>query len=153
MLNYIEVALSPNEVPDEVSLCIYISGCQNRCKNCHYPELQRCDYGDPLRENYEEILEAYRSMATCVCFLGEGLNGEEEHREFLSMIGFARRLGLRTCLYSGRDVEPEGWMSDFDYLKLGSYKERLGDLSAKTTNQRMLRKTEDGYEDITYMFW
>lgn len=45
---YTEVDLSPYEVPNEQSLCIYISGCQQICQNCHYPDLRKTNYGEPL---------------------------------------------------------------------------------------------------------
>ena len=72
MLYYTEVCLSPYEVPGEQSICIYISGCLNRCKNCHYPELQYPDYGDVLSKRMSDIVALYHSQASCVCFLGEG---------------------------------------------------------------------------------
>ena len=54
MLYYTEVLLSEREVPGESSICIFISGCSQNCKNCHYPDLQRLEYGDNLMESYEE---------------------------------------------------------------------------------------------------
>ena len=71
---YTEVDLSPYEVPNEQSLCIYISGCQQVCQNCHYPDLRKANYGEPLIDFFEKLLELYFYQATCVCFLGEGEN-------------------------------------------------------------------------------
>ena len=59
MLHYTEAGLSHNEVPDETSLCIYISGCVNRCKECHYPELQDSDYGDLLYKYIKSLIQLY----------------------------------------------------------------------------------------------
>ena len=108
MLYYIEAGISGLEIPGEHSLCIYISGCENRCRRCHFPELQRKDWGDPLHQNFRFLVEAYAPQATCVCFLGEGANGEEERREFLCYTCFLHRKGLKSGLYSGRDtgIEP-----------------------------------------------
>ena len=153
MLYYTEVHLSPLEVPYETAICIYLSGCRNRCAHCHYPELQQTDYGDPLRRYYAEILAAYAPMATCVCFLGEGRNSREEHQEFQQHCHAAKQYGLRTCLYSGRDVGIESWMDCFDYIKLGSFQEQLGPLSSPRTNQKLYRKRPSGYEEITHLFW
>lgn len=153
MLYYTEIGLSPYEVPNESSLCIYISGCCNRCKNCHYPLLQNTDYGLILKKFYKNIIELYKNQATCVCFLGEGKNKDEEHTEFEIIVKHVKKLGLKTCLYCGRDVEIENWMGIFDYVKLGSYNEALGDLSNPTTNQKLFKKTLNGYEDITHLFW
>ena len=55
MLYYTEVCLSPCEVPEHKSICIYISGCLNKCAECHYPLLQRMDYGDILYDKFINI--------------------------------------------------------------------------------------------------
>lgn len=153
MLYYTEVGLSPYEVPTERALCIYISGCRNHCPNCHYPLLQREDYGFPLNENYKKIVALYQKYATCICFLGEGKNTDDERTEFKDMVAYANGFGLKTCLYSGRNIQPESWMRIFDYIKLGSYVEKLGGLDQKTTNQVLLKKCQEGYADITYLCW
>ena len=154
MLRYAEFCLSPFEVPREQSICIYISGCINRCKNCHYPDLQRTDYGESLCENFSDIIDIYSGQATCVCFLGEGGGLPEEKQEFVACTNYARIKNIKTALYSGRDTDIEPWMYIFDYIKLGSYREELGSLDSKTTNQRLFRKNHDGeYVDITELFW
>ena len=151
MLHYCEIALSNLEVPGETSICIYISGCTMHCPECHYPELQRKDYGDPLLPNLNNILDAYQNMASCLCVLGEGQTTDQMELEILACKGKER--GLKTCLYSGRDTNIEPWMSRYDYVKTGSYKRAFGALDKKTTNQRMYRKTTRGYVDITELFW
>lgn len=153
MLYYTEIGLSPYEVPEHCSICIYISGCCNNCKNCHYPTLRQNDYGDKLLNNFDKILQLYQNQATCVCFLGEGKNTAYEHEEFSQMTEIVKKYNLKTCLYCGRDTDVEEWMKIFDFVKLGSYQEKLGDLSVKTTNQRFLEKTKDKYVDITYKFF
>ena len=152
MLFYTEICLSHLEVPGEHNLCIYISGCQNNCADCHYPELRRNYYGDILKLNYTDILDLYSSQATCVCFMGEGKCGEQEKEEFKKYCSIAHSRNLKTCLYSGRDVSVEVWMQCFDYIKLGSYKAELGALDNLNTNQRMYQRKTEGYEDITYKF-
>lgn len=111
MLYYTEVGLSHREVPNESALCIYISGCLNHCRHCHYPLLQKESYGDCLADNYTKIVQLYLRSTTCICFLGEGRNTLEEHIEFQHYVTYARNIGLKTCLYSGRDVSIENWMS------------------------------------------
>ena len=153
MLRYLEVALSHREIPGEASLCIYISGCPNRCPDCHYPELQEADVGDPLGKYFANILDLYRSQATCVCFMGEGAAGEHELSELQHLSEFAKVEGFKTGLYSGRDVVLENWMYGFDYVKLGSYQKHLGALDQPTTNQRIYKRTAQGFADITSVFW
>ena len=118
MLYYTEVCFSPYEVPEHESICIYISGCLNKCTYCHYPLLQQTDYGDTLYDKFKNIIELYCARATCVCFLGEGKNTDAEHNEFKDMVIYAHKKGLKTCLYCGRDTIIESWMKIFDYIKL-----------------------------------
>lgn len=153
MLRYVEVALSPYEVPGERSICIYIAGCQNSCVGCHFPELQQSDYGDLLGDYIVPIIELYRTQATCVCFLGEGKGDRSAQSELKKYAALAKQFGLKTCLYSGRDVLPESWMSCFDFIKLGSYIEACGPLDVPTTNQRFFKISEGTAQDITHVFW
>ena len=136
MLYYTEIGLSPLEVPNEISLCIYISGCQNHCAQCHYPDLRRINYGDVLSRNYSRIIALYLRLATCVCFLGEGRNGCEEQTELSIYASYAHTKGLKTCLYSGRETVIKKWMEAFDYIKIGSYKNQLGSLNNLLTNHQ-----------------
>ena len=92
-------------------------------------------------------------MATCVCFLGEGVATDVERQELLQFAEVAKTAGLKSCLYSGRDVEVETWMLAFDYVKVGSYIEDRGPLYDKTTNQIMYENKEGELIDITWMFW
>ena len=153
MLYYTEICSSPYEVPDEISLCIYISGCRNRCQHCHYPELQFHDYGLPLLENFFNLTSAYISQITCVCFLGEGRNTSLKHEEFSRCVEYVHFLNLKACLYSGRDIFPEEWMEIFDYVKVGGYRQDLGDLFCRNTNQRLYVKRRGEYVDVTSNFW
>ena len=153
MLYFTEAGVSSLEVPSEISLCIYISGCQNHCYHCQCPELQLPDYGEPLGKNGFILIAAYSPQITCVCFLGEGRNTQTEHEEFDGYVAYSHSLKLKACLYSGRDILPEGWMTEFDYIKVGSYQENQGPLTSPTTNQRLYKKQFGQYEDITPRFW
>ena len=145
MLYYTEFGLSEREVPGESSICIYISGCCHNCLHCHYPLLKEKDYGEKLSNYYKDIIDLYLRQATCVCFLGEGANTEIEHDELRLAVEYAKLKGLKTCLYSGRDIEIEEWMHVFDYIKLGSYIERLGGLESENTNQVFWQKINGSF--------
>lgn len=153
MLRYTEFGMSHQEVPGESSICIYISGCPNGCEDCHYPELQSTSSGMPLREYIDDIIGLYRNQASCVCFMGEGDCSDESCRELCDYAILAAAFGLKTCLYSGRDVDIEDWMKVFDFVKVGSYKKEKGSLYDRGTNQRMLKKDKDYFRDVTYLFW
>ena len=152
MLYYTEVGLSHLEVPNETALCIYISGCPNRCINCHYPQLQLADYGDILKRHFPKLIDLYSKMATCIVFLGEGQGTVDNRKELLYYCGLTHARDMKTCLYSGRDTHIEGWMQKFDYIKLGRYDPKYGPLNAPTTNQRMFKKIQGKYSDITHCF-
>ena len=153
MLKYTEFGISSIEVPNEMSLCIYIAGCINNCDNCHYEELQSNSNGLPLKPYFCDIVDLYISQASCVCILGEGSCSLEDQKELIQYSKIIRDKGLKSCLYSGRDTAIEKWMETFDYLKTGSYISAYGSLYDKTTNQRFYKKTENGYKDITSIFW
>lgn len=154
MLYYCDVGLSRAEVPGETTLCFYISGCINKCMNCHFPELQISEYGDRLsREVFILLVELYSQYETCICFMGEGNCTVDSRAELVQYALMAKKMGYNTCLYSGRDTNIEEWMNVFDYVKIGSYRESLGPLYYRTTNQRLFKKCTDKYVDITDEFW
>ncbi|MDR0758166.1 MAG: anaerobic ribonucleoside-triphosphate reductase activating protein [Tannerella sp.] len=143
MLRYISFDIVFQEIPGEVTLAVSLTGCPNRCKGCHSPHLQE-DTGETVDETVlAGWLAKYGSAITCVCFMG----GDAEPREVCRLAGFVRRQkggNIKTGWYSGKDALPAGVsLTNFDYIKLGAYVERLGGLNAPTTNQRFYR-IEDG---------
>lgn len=140
------------EIPDEVSLAINITNCPNACKNCHSLWLWK-DEGEALNEeSLSFILGEYLSSITCVTFMG----GDREPKEIDSLAKFVKeKFNKKVAWYSGKDeISDEINLKNFDYIKIGSYKEELGALKHRTTNQK-LYKLKDGeiIEDITYRFW
>ena len=152
--------ISFQEVPDEISLVLLISGCPYRCKGCHSPELQR-NIGDEITKEYlDRILAKYADSITCVCFMGEG-------GRFDDVFKWAHYLkttyGCKTALYTGMSWDEfkgnlmSGVILNFDYLKYGPYDEKRGGLSQISTNQRFLKLQimENGSRewcDLTYRF-
>lgn len=136
------------EVPDEVSLALNITGCPLRCKGCHSPHLWE-DIGEVLDEQaIDSLIATYSGDITCVALMG----GDADPKTVERLIRFVKLRGLKTAWYSGRQTLPEGFeVSLLDYLKLGPYVEALGGLKSKTTNQRLYRVESDGsLKDITY---
>ena len=156
MIRYTGQALTFQEVPDEVTLCINITNCPHHCPGCHSPELQG-DNGINLEPQLPALLDQHAGEITCVCLMGEG-NDIDALCRCLAEI---KRHGLKTCLYTGCD-KPSDVMQALpylDYLKLGHYEQKLGGLDKPTTNQRMYRlmfePTNPGYPsfyDITWKF-
>lgn len=151
MLLFHDAGVSVEEVPGHKTLCFYLTGCLNHCKNCHYPELRDSKYGECLKDKFNHIVELYIDYISCVAFMGEGTIQDRD--ELISYAKYVQDRGLKNCLYCGRNVRIEEWMSVFDYIKTGAYIEKAGPLTKSGTNQRMFYKDGSSYVDITYRFW
>ena len=153
MLKYVNTKVVFSEVPDEITLVINISNCPYKCKGCHSPYLGT-DIGEPL---YPEILERLidnNKGITCVAFMGGDSDPDEIHRLAVTVkIIFP---DLKVAWYSGKDTLHKRIklnIIDFDYIKIGSYKEECGPLNSKTTNQRFYKVENNTLIDITNKFW
>lgn len=142
------------EIPNEVTLAINISGCPNKCKGCHSPHLWD-DVGAELNFDAIRLLLEQNEGITCVCFMG-GDNDIKKVFELASFLFFGL-MSMKLAWYTGYNhLEildmPEIVM--FDYIKTGRYIEKLGGLDSPTTNQRFFKHTldENKWEDLTYMF-
>ena len=141
------------EIPDEVSLAINISGCPCRCPGCHSQYLWE-DIGEPLDTTaLDKLIAKYEGEVSCVAFMGG--DADPEGVNSLAKYVHASYPKLRVAWYSGRIRIPAGInRQDFDYIKIGPFIRHLGPLKQPTTNQRLYRRNPDGtFEDITYRFW
>lgn len=153
MLKYVNTQVTFAEVPDEITLCINISGCPCRCKGCHSEYLAE-DIGEELNEeNLSTLIDSNKGI-TCVAFMGGDKEPWTIHH--LAMFIRVKYPKLKTAWYSGRDTLPSNIslnIMDFNYIKLGSYKEELGPLNSRKTNQRLYRVMNGGLLDLTHKFW
>ena len=151
-LKYLGYSIVFQEVPNEVTLAINISGCPHHCEGCHSKHLW--DYeGDYISDDIEWLIDKYNGLITCVCFMG----GDQNQSEMLQLIHIVRSHGLKVALYSGytdNDTHFIPYRHTLDYLKIGPYIDKLGGLDKPTTNQRMYayNSLDDEWEDITYKF-
>ncbi|MDR1679577.1 MAG: anaerobic ribonucleoside-triphosphate reductase activating protein [Prevotellaceae bacterium] len=142
------------EIPDEVTLALNLSGCPNRCTGCHSPHLQE-DTGKALNEKVlENLLEKYGNAVTCICFMG----GDGFPEEVLKLAQFIRRRGeiffaLKTAWYSGKPELYKDAELYFDYIKTGKYMKELGGLNVPTTNQRLYKIENKTMINITNKFY
>ena len=149
MLRYASYDIVFQEIPNEVTLAINLSGCPNHCRGCHSPHLQE-DIGDELTENVLlGLLDNYKNAITCVCFMG----GDASPEEVLDLAKFAKQFQKKTAWYSGCSKMYENAQQHFDYIKLGKYIEELGGLNSPTTNQRLYRIENEKKIDITSEFF
>ncbi len=153
MLKYVNTGIVFQEIPDEVTLAVNLSGCPCRCPGCHSRYLWQ-DVGTPLTPmELERLVAGCAEGITCVCFMG----GDAEPDYVNSLARYLRREhpGLKVGWYSGRQRVPQSVRkADFDYLKLGPYIAHLGCLKERTTNQRLYKRASgDSFTDITSRFW
>lgn len=157
MLKYTETQVGFSEVPEEITLCINISGCPIRCKGCHSPHLWE-DAGEELNPVILSDLIVKNPGMTCIAFMG----GDASPDEVVTLAKWVKNnTELKTCWYSGQQLNNLVISYDwFDYVKTGSYEESKGGLNNPVTNQRFYRvrhEIENGLafnmlDDITFKF-
>ncbi len=153
-MKYVDTKVVFREVPDEVTLAINISNCPVKCPGCHSSYLAQ-DIGEPLDFDVLKKLIDNNPGITCVSFMGG-----DAQRELVGE--FSRKLkqcypGLKTCWYSGRDLEQAKINFDtLDFVKVGPFIDEYGPLDSPTTNQRFYAISHNGKEseliDWTHRF-
>lgn len=152
MLKYLNTQVTFAEVPDEITLCINITGCKNGCKNCHSSYLAQ-DIGKPLNKSSLSELIGGNKGVSCVSFMG----GDSDAIHLVALASWVKtHTHLKVAWYSGRQ-ELAGiaarQLQWFDFIKLGPYKEEFGPLNSRTTNQRFYKVSGKELVDITNKFW
>lgn len=152
-MKYVDTLVSFSEIPDEITLCINISNCPNKCEGCHSSWLQG-NIGIELN-NYElyDIINK-NSGISCVCFMGGDSNPEEINNLAIKI----KSKNLKVGWYSGNsEISDKINIKNFDYIKIGPYLKDKGPLSDKNTNQKMYKIIHftgmNSLKDITYKFW
>ena len=150
-LKYLGYSIVFQEVPDEVTLAINISGCPHKCEGCHSKHLWEYE-GDYISDDLYGLINKYSGLITCVCFMG----GEQNPLDLIYCLNMVHQLGLKTCLYSGIDsinyIIAIGVSSLCDYIKVGRYDKQLGGLDVPTTNQRFFSRIDGHLVDTTHLF-
>ena len=152
MLKYVDAKVVFAEVPDEITLAINISNCPCQCKGCHSSYLAQ-DIGERLsfRSLHELIIEKNKGIS-CVAFMG----GDSDPSRINTLASFLRahHYPVKIAWYSGRqELSNSIDLSNFDYIKLGPYKEEFGPLNSRTTNQRFYKVNGKELVDITSRFY
>ncbi len=151
-MKYLNTAITFREFPDEISLCINISGCKFHCEGCHSPELWE-DIGTELTFKELHHLISINKGITCIGFMG----GDYDTPYLNSLAEYVKNVDppLKVGWYSGNSklsyyINTE-W---FDYIKLGPYIKKFGGLDNPNTNQKMYKVESDNIlKDITYKFY
>ena len=156
MLKYYNYDIVFQEIPDEVTLAVNLTGCPCHCPGCHSPHLWE-DIGEPLdAATLRKLYAGYAGEVTCICLMG----GDGDPAAVAQLCAFIRQeMGLRSGWWSGRDILPAGEaLRHYDYVKTGPYIAARGGLKSPATNQRLYRVHHDPVsgptlEDITRRFW
>ena len=146
--------ITTQDVPDEISLAISISGCSLHCKNCHSSFTWEPDFGEILTDEKMEYLIKKNKYISCVLFYG----GEWKLERLIELMKIVKKYNLKVCLYTGLILEEikstkKELLDIVDYIKCGRYIEELGGLNKKTTNQKMYRIDNGDIIDITNKFY
>lgn len=150
MIKYSDSFVVFEEIPDKVSLALNITNCANNCPGCHSPELA-LDMGQELTEEIIDELIKENKGANCFLFMGEG----RDYKRLLELAMYIKEKYpyMAVGVYSGRDEVEDEYYKVFDYVKVGPYKEDLGPLNKRTTNQRLYKMVDGVKTDITERFW
>lgn len=151
MLKYYYHNILTKEIPDELSLGIFFTGCNINCPDCHSPHLWE-DTGDILNEESLSNLIASNNYISCILFMG----GEWKDESLFKLASTINKKEYKLALYSGHDLDyclKLQTTSLLDYLKVGHYDPLLGGLDYPSTNQKLYKINNEQLEDITYKFW
>lgn len=135
-MNYYKYDIVFQEIPDEISLAIYFTGCPLQCKGCHSPELWNPKNGSVFTSPVlKSLLQQYEGEISCLLFMG----GEWNEKELISFAELAVSLKIKVALYTGRELHQlsSQLISHLTYLKTGPWREELGGLDSPTTNQKI----------------
>lgn len=136
MLNYSSTIINLKDVPGEISLCINLIDHSGEYVKNHFPSLwAKMGY---LSLTRMDILIEDNDGISCICFMG----GDCDPKEINKLAKYVKEMcpNLKIAWYSNLDEVPSDieWCN-FDYIKLGAYKEEYGDLTNPKTNQRFYK--------------
>lgn len=160
-MKYVDAKVVFQEIPDEITLAISISGCTIHCAGCHSKYLWN-DIGELLTiDSLKQLIEK-NSGITCVCFMG----GDSNPFIIADLAHYIKDKysQLKVAWYSGNEFLVENFDKElkyFDYIKLGPYDMDKGPIDKNTTNQRMYEYNPiysdftigKCWRDITNKFW
>lgn len=152
-LKYLGYSIVFQEVPNEVTLAINISGCPHKCVGCHSKYLWEYK-GNYISNDLDDLVAKYQGLITCVCFMG----GDQNQDELTQLLIHIKQSKLKTALYTGLDSLNNlniKTLSNLDYCKIGRYNSSCGGIDNPNTNQKMFKWNlrEGRWVDITYKFW
>ena len=150
-MKYLDSMITYSEVPDKVSLSIWITECQGTCEGCSMKELRESIGKELSTKVLLDIIKTQGKFAQVVTFLGEGKNKNELIELMITVLRYTDK---KICLYSGQERMDEDIRKLVTYYKVGPYIERLGGLTSEKTNQVFWVKDKDNlFHNETWKFW
>ena len=158
-LPVVNITVTLNELPNHIAVAIEMGNCKQRCKGCHSEwlsiPLPKSAWME-LETVMHEVNKHVKNGADAIVIMGGTNNGIplKDLIEAINILSHYAPIGL----YSGLPVkaaihEVLKEEAKLSFLKVGDYKEKLGGLDSKTTNQIFYTKNYDGeWEDTTFMF-
>lgn len=114
-----------SEIPDEISLCLNITGCKCNCEGCSEPWLKK-EEGIELNSDVLDNYIKENPDITCVCLMG-GDHEQEDIKRISSYI--KKKSSLKIAFYSGKDEINLELIPYLDYYKIGRWIIPKGDSS------------------------
>ena len=160
MLKYFDYSVTFSEFPDEISLCVNISNCPNKCEKCSESWLSQ-DVGFIL--NDESISDLIKKNPGITLFGFMGGDNDPIERARLSVF-IKEKFKIKTGVYSGSDSIYLPGIETFDYYKYGRWiypfdksenlisDKQCGPICYTGTNQKMFEIKNGKMIDITYKF-
>ena len=117
MLKMYNSAVTFSEFPDEIAICVNISGCKQKCVGCSSPWLQE-DVGEELTD--EKILELIKGHMDCTVFGIMG--GDHDLDDVIRIAEFVHKHSrMKVGFYSGRDTLEMALLPHIDLYKVGRW--------------------------------
>lgn len=143
-MKYSECDIRYRDVPNEITLTFWITGCPNHCPDCHSKDLWK-DFGEDFTvENvFRETQNRLENSIpiTCICFMG----GDQDRAYLISVVHEVKKLlpDIKMAWYSGKDFRvktEKPTYTSFDYIKTGPFIKERGPLNDPNTNQKFYIK-------------
>lgn len=152
-MKYVDILITFLEIPDEITLCINISGCPNKCPECHSKYLWDNIGYNLTGVSLLELMNKNQGI-TAICFMG----GDQAPNEIVELAKCVKyNSDLLVGWYSGKEEIAKEVLNNlkyFDFIKIGPYDSKYGPIDNKNTNQIFYKVEKDNtLVNITYKFW
>lgn len=117
-LKYYDVATTFSEFPDEIALCVNITGCPCHCDNCSEPWLRPYVGTELTNEEIDKLISEHPDI-TVFGLMG----GDSNYKDCVRVVDYIHEKypHLKVGIYSGRDWFDIELMNVIDIYKIGRW--------------------------------